>query len=199
MILINLLPHRELARQRARKMFNIAMGAAAVLGLIIAGLVYLWYQAQISEQQSRNNLLTTEIKKLEAEIKEVETLEEEIAALRARQDAVENLQADRNIPVHLLSESVRQLPAGIYLTSIRQQGLSVLYGGTAQSQERISELLRNISHNSDWLTRPELVEIVAKAVKLSEREMRRVYNFTIRAQIQRASAPASAAPAAGGA
>ena len=199
MILINLLPHRELARQRARKMFNIAMGVAALLGLLIAGLVYLWYQAQISEQQSRNNLLTSEIKKLEAEIKEVETLEEEIAALRARQDAVENLQADRNIPVHLLSESVRQLPAGIYLTSIKQQGLSVLFGGTAQSQERVSELLRNLSHGSDWLTRPELVEIVAATIKLSPREIRRVYNFTIRAQIQRASAAASAAPAADGA
>ncbi|MBQ9579344.1 MAG: PilN domain-containing protein [Ottowia sp.] len=199
MILINLLPHRELARQRARKMFNIAMGAAALLGLLIAGLVYGWYQAQISEQQSRNNLLTSEIKKLEAEIKEVETLEEEIAALRARQDAVENLQADRNIPVHLLSESVRQLPAGVYLTSIKQQGQSVLYGGAAQSQERVSELLRNLSHGSDWLKRPELIEIVARTIKLSAREVRRVYNFTIRAQIQRASAPAKAASAAGGA
>ena len=199
MILINLLPHRELARQRARKMFNMAMGAAALLGLLIAGLVYGWYQAQISEQQSRNNLLTSEIKKLEAEIKEVETLEEEIAALRARQDAVENLQADRNIPVYLLSESVRQLPAGVYLTSIKQQGLSVLYGGAAQSQERVSELLRNLSHGSDWLKRPELIEIVAKTIKLSAREVRRVYNFTIRAQIQRASAPTKAASAAGGA
>lgn len=198
MILINLLPHRELARQRARKMFNIAMGAAALLGLLICALIYGWYQAQISEQQSRNNLLTTEIRKLEAEIKEVETLEDEIAALRARQDAVENLQADRNIPVHLLSESVRQLPAGIYLTSIRQQGLSVLFAGIAQSQERVSELLRNLSHNSDWLKRPELIEIVARTLRLSEREVRRVYNFTVRAQIQRASAAASAAQAAGG-
>ena len=199
MILINLLPHRELARQRARKMFNIAMVAAAVLGLLIAGLVYGWYQAQISEQQGRNELLTSEIKKLEAEIKEVETLEEEIAALRARQDAVENLQADRNIPVYLLSESVRQLPAGLYLTSIKQQGQSVLFGGAAQSQERVSEFLRNLSHGSDWLKRPELIEIVAKTLKLSAREVRRVYNFTIRAQIQRASAPAKAASAAGGA
>lgn len=199
MILINLLPHRELARQRARKMFNIAMGAAAVLGLLIGLLVYGWYQAQIGEQQSRNELLTSEIKKLEQEIKEVETLEEEIAALRARQDAVENLQADRNIPVYLLSESVRQLPAGLYLTSIKQQGLSVLFGGTAQSQERVSEFLRNLSHGSDWLKRPELVEIVAKTLKLSAREVRRVYNFTIRAQIQRASAAASAVPASGGA
>ena len=199
MILINLLPHRELARQRARKVFNIAMGLAALLGLLIAALVYGWYQAQIREQQSRNELLTSEIRKLEEEIKEVETLEEEIAALRARQDAVENLQADRNIPVHLLSESVRQLPAGLYLTSIKQQGLSVLYGGTAQSQERVSEFLRNLSHGSDWLTRPELVEIVAGTIKLSPREIKRVYNFTIRAQIQRASAAASAASGADGA
>ena len=193
MILINLLPHRELARQRARKMFNIAMGAAAVVGLLIGLLIYGWYQAQISAQQSRNDLLVSEIQKLEAEIKEVETLEDEIAALRARQDAVENLQADRNTPVHLLTESVRQLPAGVYLNSIRQQGLSALFSGTAQSQERVSELLRNLSRNSDWLTRPELIEIVAGTIKLSPREIRRVYNFTIRAQIQRASAPAAGA------
>ena len=199
MILINLLPHRELARKRARQLFNIAMGVAAALGLLIAVLVYGWYQAQISEQRSRNDFLTSEIKKLEDEIREVETLEDEIAALRARQDAVENLQADRNMPVHLLSESVRLLPAGIYLTSIRQQNLSVLFAGRAQSQERVSELLRNLSSGSDWLTRPELIEIVAGSIKLSEREMRRVYNFTIRAQLQRASAPEGAASAQSGA
>ena len=189
MILINLLPHRELARQRARQMFNIFMGAAAVAGLLIGLGIYAWYQSQISAQQSRNNLLTTEIRKLEAEIKEVETLEDEIAALRARQEAVEYLQADRNIPVYLLSEAVRQLPAGVYLNSIRQQGLSVLFAGTSQSQERVSELLRNLSRSSDWLTRPELIEIVAGSIRLSPRQVNRVYNFTIRAQIQRASAP----------
>ena len=95
MILINLLPHRELARKRARQLFNAAMIAAVAAGLLIAGAIFTWYKAEISTQQSRNQFLTSEIKKLEAEIKEVENLQEEIAALRARQEAVENLQADR--------------------------------------------------------------------------------------------------------
>ncbi|MFO4987131.1 hypothetical protein RCK87_25660, partial [Salmonella enterica subsp. enterica serovar 1,4,[5],12:i:-] len=89
---------------------NTSLGAAAVLGGLIAGGVYLWYQGQISGQQDRNTFLTGEIKKLDNEIKEVATLEEEIAALKARQQAVENLQADRNLPVHLMNEAVLQLP-----------------------------------------------------------------------------------------
>ena len=168
MILINLLPHRELARKRARQLFNAAMIAAVAAGLLIAGAIFTWYKAEISTQQSRNQFLTSEIKKLEAEIKEVENLQEEIAALRARQEAVENLQADRNMPVYLLTEAVTQLPAGIYLNSIRQENQNVLFSGMAQSQERVAELLRNLSRNSEC---------------------------TIRSQLQRASAPEEAASA----
>ncbi len=195
MILINLLPHRELARKRARQLFNAAMIAAVAAGLLIAGAIFTWYKAEISTQQSRNQFLTSEIKKLEAEIKEVENLQEEIAALRARQEAVENLQADRNMPVYLLTEAVTQLPAGIYLNSIRQENQNVLFSGMAQSQERVAELLRNLSRNSEWVTRPELIEIKAENIQLSAREMRRVFNFTIRSQLQRASAPEEAASA----
>ncbi len=195
MILINLLPHRELARKRARQLFNAAMIAAVAAGLLIAGAIFTWYKAEISTQQSRNQFLTSEIKKLEAEIKEVENLQEEIAALRARQEAVENLQADRNMPVYLLTEAVTQLPAGIYLNSIRQENQNVLFSGMAQSQERVAELLRNLSRNSEWVTRPELIEIKAENIQLSAREMRRVFNFTIRSQLQRASVPEGAASA----
>ena len=131
MILINLLPHREMARKRARQVFNTSLGAAAVLGALIAGGVYLWYQGQISGQQDRNTFLTGEIKKLDNEIKEVATLEEEIAALKARQQAVENLQADRNLPVHLMNEAVLQLPDGIYLKNIKQENQNVLLTGVA--------------------------------------------------------------------
>ena len=121
MILINLLPHREMARKRARQLFNASLGMSAVLGALIAGGIYLWYQNEISTQQDRNAFLTSEIKKLDEEIKEVATLQEEIAALKARQQAVENLQADRNLPVHLLNEAVLQLPDGLYLKGIKQE------------------------------------------------------------------------------
>ena len=199
MILINLLPHREMARKRARQMFNSALGASAVAGALIGGGVYLWYQNEISGQQDRNAFLSAEIKKLDNEIKEVATLQEEIAALRARQQAVENLQSDRNLPVHLLNEAVLQLPDGLYLKGIKQESQSVLLSGVAQSNERVSELLRNLARNSQWVSKPELIEIVASNLALTQREQRRVYNFTVRVQLQRASgaqAAASAAPAA---
>ena len=196
MILINLLPHRELARKKARQVFNTSLAGAAVLGALVAGGVYLWFQNEISRQQERNGFLTSEIKKLDEEIKEVATLQEEIAALKARQQAVEDLQANRNLPVHLLNESVLQLPDGIYLKSIKQENQNVLMTGVAQSNERVSELLRNLSRHSDWVSKPELIEIVASNLALSAREQRRVYNFTMRVQLQRASAAQAAASAA---
>ena len=196
MILINLLPHRELARKKARQVFNTSLAGAAVLGALVAGVVYLWFQNEISRQQERNGFLTSEIKKLDEEIKEVATLQEEIAALKARQQAVEDLQANRNLPVHLLNESVLQLPDGIYLKSIKQENQNVLMTGVAQSNERVSELLRNLSRHSDWVSKPELIEIVASNLALSAREQRRVYNFTMRVQLQRASEAQQAASAA---
>ena len=196
MILINLLPHREMARKKARQVFNTSLVGSVLLGARVAGGVYLWLQNQISNQQERNGFLTSEIKKLDEEIKEVATLQDEIAALKARQQAVEDLQANRNLPVHLLNESVLQLPDGIYLKGIKQDGQNVLLTGVAQSNERVSELLRNLSRHSDWVSKPELIEIVASNLALSAREQRRVYNFTMRVQLQRASAAQAAASAA---
>jgi type IV pilus assembly protein PilN len=184
-ILINLLPHREAARKRRREAFYGALGAAAVLGGVIAGLGYLWFEAQISAQQDKNSFLKAEITKLEVEIKEISTLQEEIAALRARQQAVEDLQGDRNLPVHLLNELVRQLPDGVYLTSMKQDNQTVTLQGMAQSNERVSELLRNLGNNSPWLVKPELVEITSATVSLSQRDQRRVANFTMRIGLKR--------------
>lgn len=203
MILINLLPHREAARKRRREQFFASVGVSAFTGLLIAGAIYLWFAGQISGQQSRNELLQSEIRTLERQIKDIATLQQEIAALRARQTAVEDLQADRNMPVHLLNELVRQLPDGVYITSVKQDNQTVAVNGVAQSNERVSELLRNLGNNSPWLTRPELVEIVAGTVNLGPREQRRVANFHIRvkvlraSEVQKAAAPASAASAPG--
>ena len=195
MILINLLPHREAARKRRREMFYAGLGASALAGAVIAGGIFLWYAAQISTQQERNQLLLSETKKLEAQIKDIATLQEEIAALRARQQAVEDLQSDRNIPVHLLNELVRQLPDGVYLTSMRQQGDVVALTGVAQSNERVSELLRNLGGGSPWITRPELIEIVATNIALSPRDQRRVSNFSMRVKLNKASEAQKAASA----
>jgi type IV pilus assembly protein PilN len=201
-ILINLLPHREAARKRRRETFFAALGASAVAGVVIAGGIYGWYAAQISNQQAKNVVLQTEIKRLEEQIKDIANLQAEIAALRARQQAVEDLQADRNLPVHLLNELVRQLPDGVYLTSMKQENQTVSIQGMAQSNERVSELLRNLSSKSPWLTRPELIEITAASVQLTPRDTRRVSNFTMKLKLLRASEAqkaASAASAASGA
>jgi type IV pilus assembly protein PilN len=201
-ILINLLPHREAARKRRREAFYATLVASALAGVVIAGGIYVWYAAQIAEQQGKNLVLSGEIKRLEAQIKDIATLQAEIAALRARQQAVEDLQADRNMPVHLLNELVQQTPDGVYLTGLKQDNQTIAISGIAQSNERVSELLRNLANESPWLSRPELVEITAGSVALSARDQRRVSNFTMRvkllraAEAQKAAAASSAASAA---
>lgn len=187
MILINLLPHREAARKKRREIFYASLGASAVLGGIVAGVIFSWYQAAISTQQNTNVVLEGEIHKLEGQIKDIVGLEAEIAALRARQQAVEDLQSDRNLPVYLLTEMVNQLPDGVYITKMAQTDQLVTITGSAQTNERVSELLRNLANNTPWFSKPELVEIVAGSVALTPRDQRRVANFTIRFKLMRAS------------
>ena len=204
MILINLLPHREAARKRRKEAFQATMFASFLIGLVIAGAIYWWFQMMITAQQEKNVYLQSEIKVLEEQIKEIATIEDEIAALKARQKAVEDLQSDRNLPVHLLTELVRQVPEGAYVTSIQQTDQVIAMQGMAQSNERVSEMLRNLTDNTPWLSKPELVEIVASNVALSAREQRRVSSFNLRfrlmrtGEVQAAAQSASAASAAQG-
>jgi type IV pilus assembly protein PilN len=195
-ILLNLLPHREAARKRRRDVFNLSLGGAVLAGCLVAGGIYLWIQGQMTNQQQQNQILQNEIKVLEQQIKDIAKLEAEIAALRARQQAVEDLQADRNLPVHLLNELTRQVPDGVFIASLKQDGQLVSLQGMAQSNERVSELLRNLAHNTPWLTKPELIEIVAANLTLEPRDQRRVANFTIRVRLVRPSEAQAAAAAA---
>ena len=208
MILINLLPHREEKRRQRKRAFFATLAASALLGLVVAGVWYVALQQLTSAQQARNDFLKAEIARLELQIKDIATLRAEIEALKARQKAVEGLQTDRNIPVYLLDELVKQTPEGVYLTSIKQTGQAVLVTGMAQTNERVSEFLRNTLYNSPWLEKPELVEIkTASATPQSGgavgRDQRRLNEFSMRLNIKRplsaadaASAPAGAASAA---
>ena len=202
MILINLLPHREAARKRRRDTFNTLMGGSALVGAVIAGGIGTWQQMRIDHQQNRNNYLRSEIKVLEGQIKDVENIEQEIAALSARQKAVEDLQADRNLPVHMLNELVKQLPAGVYITGLKQENQTVTLRGIAQSQQRVSELLKNFTDNTPWFSQPQLIEIVAANIALTSRDQRPVASFTMRFQLTRNAdaqkvASGGAAPAPG--
>ena len=193
MIAINLLPHREWARKKRREAFYTQLVLAVLVGVGIAVGVYTLYEVRIGAQEARNRLLQTEIAKLDAQIKEIATLQEELDALKARQEAVESLQADRNLPVHLLNELVRQLPDGVALRSIKQSGTSIAITGVAQSQERVSELLRNLGGASPWLTQPQLIEIAAATMNLNLGGQRRVFNFSLR--VQQAKGPSAPGPA----
>lgn len=185
MILINLLPHREVAKQKRRESFFVSMAAAALLGGLIAGLIFVWFQVQITEQQSSNTLLQTENARLDIQIKEVASLQKEIAGLRARQEAVQDLQAERNLPVYLLNEIVKQVPDGVFIKNMKQEGASVALTGVAQSNERVAEFLRNLSSRNPYVTRPELVEIVSGTTALTPKDQRRVSNFVVRVQLKK--------------
>jgi type IV pilus assembly protein PilN len=184
-ILINLLPHREAARKSRRELFFATLGVAALVGLLVSFAIYSWYGGKIDTQRGKNVFLQTEITRLDEQIKDIATLQAEIAALRARQNAVEDLQGNRNLPVDLLSELVRQLPDGVYINSMKQDNQSILITGVAQSNERVSELLRNFSNNSSSLIKPELVEITAGTLNLTPRDQRRVSNFSMRVGLKR--------------
>ena len=185
MILINLLPHREEKRKRRKAAFFLGLGLAAASGLVAVGLWYFVLQQLTDRQQARNEFLSAEIKKLEIKIKDIATLRAEIDALKARQKAVEDLQTDRNVPVHVLNELVKQTPEGVYFSSVKQDGQVLTLAGIAQTNERVSELLRNTGNNSEWLTRPELVEIKAANVQTANREQKRLFDFSMRVTIKR--------------
>jgi type IV pilus assembly protein PilN len=199
-ILINLLPHREARRQQRKQAFFAGIGFAAVIGLAIAGGWYTIVNSQISTQEEHNQFLQSEIKRLDAQIADVATLKTEIEALKARQKAVEDLQADRNMPVYLLNELVKQTPEGVYLTSVKQGGQQVAITGVAQTNERISEFLRNTASNSPWLEKPQLVEIRAQTMQAAgSRDQRRMFAFIMGVTLKRPPAPGSAASGVAGA
>lgn len=194
MILINLLPHREERRRRRRVAFFVGLGVAAAFGALIVAVWYLVLQQLTDTQQQRNQFLRNEITTLESQIKDIANLKAEIEGLKARQRAVEDLQTNRNVPVHLLNELVKQTPEGVYLTSIKQADRVVTVAGIAQTNERVSEMLRNAGNDSPWLEKPELVEI--KASTQNKDPSRRLYDFSMRLYVKNSTEPAAGAASA---
>jgi type IV pilus assembly protein PilN len=198
---INLLPHREQKRQARQRQFFTLMISLAILGLAVIALVHGILAAQIESQQSRNRVLKGEIAKLDEQIKEIDRLRDQIQAVLARKQVVETLQANRSEAVHLLDQLVRQLPDGIYLRSVRQVGPKVTIIGYAQSNARVSTLMRNIEA-SPWLSNPELVEIKLVAMPGTKDPNQKINEFTLGFLIKRATpvdvgaTPASGKPAA---
>ena len=169
-IRVNLLPHREERRKAQRKHLGILAGMVAALAFAIVILVHGVIAGYIAVQADRNTFLKKENSSLDKEIDEIKKLQSEIAALLARKQVIERLQTDRAQAVHLLDQLVRQVPDGVYMKTIKQQGQKIFMNGYSQSNARVSTLMRNIA-SSPHLENPVLVEIRAVTVngkRLSE-------------------------------
>jgi type IV pilus assembly protein PilN len=184
MIRINLLPHREARRKQKQTAFVALLALGGLVGVAVVLAVGGYNASRIATQNERNLVLKTASAELDKKIGQIKTLKEEIEALKARQQAVEDLQGDRNQPVYLLDELVRQTPEGVYLKSFRQDGQKVTLSGYAQSQERVAELLRNVSGTSPWLERPNLTEVKVAALGQSKTG-RKVVEFQMDVAIKR--------------
>lgn len=179
MMRINLLPHREIRRKQQQKQFFAALGLVAIVGAVLAYVGYYLLDEERANQVSRNKYLTEEIAKVDKDIAEINRLKEQTASLLARKQVVETLQSNRAETVHLLDQLVRQLPDGMFLRSVKQQGAKVTINGVTQSQARVSTLMRNLE-SSQKLGSPALIEI-----KSTTQGTTRANDFTMNVNIVR--------------
>ena len=194
MIRVNLLPHREEARRRRQQQFGVLAAISFVIGALVAGAVWLFLDQQVTQQQQNVAYMKGEIAKLDKQIEEIRKIREETASLLAKKQVVEGLQSNRSEPVQLLDQLLRQLPEGVYLKNVKQTGAKVSVSGYAQSNARVSTLMRNLGA-SPYLENPELVEI--KAVPSPDKSGNRVNEFNMNISIKRAQAePTGRTPAA---
>jgi type IV pilus assembly protein PilN len=182
MIRVNLLPHREEKRKRRQQQFGVLAGVFVALGLIVAGAVWFFLDQQVEQQRANIAYMKVEIDKLDKQIEEIRKIREETASLLAKKQVVEGLQSNRSEPVHLLDQLLRQLPDGTYLKQLKQTGTTVNIAGYAQSNARVSTLMRNLGA-SPYLGNPQLIEI--KAVPLGNT---RVNEFTMNVSVKRSKA-----------
>jgi type IV pilus assembly protein PilN len=188
-IRINLLPHREEKRKARREQFYALSGLMLVLGLVIWFLGFTLVNGYISGQESKNQYLKSQISDLDKQIDEIKKLKEQTEALLARKQVIESLQANRAETVYLFNELAKQVPTGIYLRSVKQNGMNVSLSGYSQSSARVSQLMRNLEE-SPLLEKARLVEIKATTVG-----RRRLSEFALDISITRQTADSSTKPA----
>jgi type IV pilus assembly protein PilN len=196
-IRVNLLPHRELKRERRKKDFVVLASLVAFAGIVSAYAGGVVINQQISGQSERNVFIKSETTKLETQIVDIATLRDEIAALKARQQAVEELQSDRTVPVHLFDELVRLTPEGLYLRQLKQEGRTITLSGLAQTNERVADFLKRLSETSPWVYKPELTEIkeIALSAGPGQKETRTIFEFALNVLIKPQAVNESATPA----
>lgn len=202
MIYFNLLPHREATRALQRDQFNKSLLLAAILAGITAFAIYGAMSTSLDAQRQNQETLEQEIKQFEKQIIEIKDLESQIAALLARQKAVEDIQSDRNSPVRLLSELGKNTPQGVAITRLSQKDQDITLEGIAKSNETLSEFLDNLGKSDGWFSKPELIVSSAESPSGAGKALKSTYKFTVKAVLMRSAqstaplSPASAAPLA---
>lgn len=194
---INLLPWREERRKSQQRQFNGMLGLAAVAGLVLSALVYLYYSGQVTGQNQRNELLRQEIAAVEVKIKEIEELDKRKESLLARKKVIEELQGKRYEMVSLFTELAKTIADGAQISTIRQSGSDLVIQGRAQSNARVSSYMRNIMA-SPVVSDPDLTVIEARG---GDRAL--PYEFILNAKVKapaaQAEQAAESAPVQGGA
>lgn len=214
MILINLLPHREATRKKKREEFIANMGVSAIIALVIVAGIWAYFGALQMQQDTRNARLDTEIKILDKSLENMMSLEKEISGLMARQKAVENLQTDRNLPVHWLEDLARLTPPGVYLTSVKQNGLDLTVNGVTLNNDRFGDFIKIVSDpkslasassdaslaeeagKKNWILDPRWVGVL-KAVDFSimpGEPNRRMYTFSLEFKLRREGEDSTESP-----
>lgn len=182
---INLLPWREELRRQRQKQFMMSLMVTAIVSVILVFLVGLYFDQKINHQQFRNNLLKTEISKLEGRIKRIDQLERTRERLLSRKRVIEELQASRSMTVELLDNLARSIPVGVTLASIRQQGMALTMAGTSQSNARVSAYLQELDRNELFLN-PQLGFVKAAARPANATE---TYQFSIGVTLRPVNSP----------
>jgi type IV pilus assembly protein PilN len=177
---INLLPWRDELRTQRRNQFYLALGAAAggaAFALLVSNLIF---SSIVSHQGDRNARIKEEIALLDLRIEEILDLEDKKDRLLARMAIIEELQRSRPGIVHVFEELVETLPNGVYLTAVKQSGQNIELVGSAESNTRVSSLMRKLDE-SDWFTKPDLEVVEVKAAKAGGRD-RRASEFVVHAK-----------------
>ncbi len=195
---INLLPWRAAQRKERERQFTFVAGGSTALVAILVVYAHIYVNELIGSQNGRNDFLSAEIATLDKQIGEINNLASEKARLLARMGVIQQLQTSRPASVHLLDELVTTLPDGVYYNSIKLQGNAVTLEGIAQSNARVSSLMRNIEISA-WLENPVLDLIESKESSKDNpdpSDSRYVLRVTQKATDIPAAPTAPAAPAA---
>jgi type IV pilus assembly protein PilN len=178
MIRVNLLPHRQIRREARQREFGFMALFSAIAACAILFMAYSVINSKVESQLERNQRLNNAITKLDKEIADIKNLREQISAMLERKQVVENLQTNRSQAVIIFDELSRQLPEGMYIKSIKQEGKVITLEGVADTNARVATLVRNFNQ-SEWMESPVLIEIKAITVGVQKQNL-----FTLKVSLK---------------